>query len=252
MFLKVIACEVAFREVCACAARSVNLLDLEFLTQGYHDNPDIGIGRIQERIDGVAPGRFDGILVGYGLCNNMLVGLKARHTPLIVPRAHDCITFFLGSKERYQKVFLEHPGTYYYTAGWLEHRGRGGERVERKQGAGLGKQRSFEEMVAKYGEDNARYLMETMNAWTQHYTRGVFIDFEFTAHLPVKERAREICRERGWVYEELRGDLTLLQDWLDGRWSDRDFLVVRPGEGVVATWDEQIIQIEPIRKGGLP
>ncbi len=246
MFLKVIACEIAFREVCACAARSVNLLDLEFLSQGYHDNPAIGVGRIQERIDAVGPGQFEGILLGYGLCNNMLAGLTARDTPLIIPRAHDCITFFLGSKERYQRVFLEHPGTYYYTVGWLEHRQRVGERVERQQGAGMGRQRTFEEMAAKYGEDNARYLMETMNAWTRHYTRGMLIDFEFTAHLPIKARVREICEERGWVYEEMPGDLTLLQDWLDGRWSDGDFLTVRPGERVKATWDEQIIQIEKI------
>ena len=138
MFLKVIACEIAFREICTCAARSPNLFDLEFLSQGYHDNPDIGVARIQERIDTMEPDRFDGVLVGYGLCNNMLSGLKAREAPLVVPRAHDCITFFLGSKERYKEYFLSHSGTYYYTAGWLEYRQRGGERVERKQGAGLG------------------------------------------------------------------------------------------------------------------
>ena len=161
MFLKLIACEIAFREICACVARSVNLFDLEFLSQGYHANPEIGIRRIQDRIDAVEPDRFDGILVGYGLCNNMLLGLKARRTPLVIPRAHDCITFLLGSKERYQRVFAQAPGTYYYTAGWLENRQRGGERVDRKQGAGLGAQGRYKEMVEKYGADNARYLMET-------------------------------------------------------------------------------------------
>ena len=37
MFYKVIACEIAFRELCYAAARSRNLIDIEFLTQGYHD-----------------------------------------------------------------------------------------------------------------------------------------------------------------------------------------------------------------------
>ena len=244
MFLKVIACEIAFREICACAARSPNLFDLEFLSQGYHDNPDIGIRRIQERVDAVEPGKFDGILLGYGLCNNVLVGLAARRTPIVIPRAHDCITFFLGSRERYQEVFTQHPGTYYYTAGWLEHRQRGGERVERKQGAEMGGQLKFEEMVEKYGEENARYLTETMNNWTNNYTRGMFIDFDFTAHLPVKQRAQELCRERGWIYEEVRGDLTLLQNWLGGRWPEEDFLIVRPGDRVAAAYDQQIIRIE--------
>ena len=135
MFAKLIACEVAFREICWASARSASLVDLEFLSQGYHDNSDIGRERLQERIDAVPEGKYDAILLGYALCNNMVVGLQARHTPLVIPRAHDCITFFLGSKERYARVFREHPGTYYYTAGWLEHRHRGGERVPWQQGA---------------------------------------------------------------------------------------------------------------------
>lgn len=244
MFLKVIACEVAFREVCAGAARSPNQFDLEFLSQGYHDNPQVGIGKIQERIDAVEAGRFDAVLVGYGLCNNMLAGLRARHTRLVIPRAHDCITFFLGSKERYREYFLEHPGTYYYTAGWLEHRQRGGERPDRRQGAGLGKQKTYEEMVAQYGEENARYLLEVMGNWTLHYTRGVFIDFPFTAHLSCKEQVRQLCQERGWEYEEVQGDLSLLQAWLDGPWPQEEFLVAAPGQRVEPSFDERIIQIE--------
>lgn len=246
MFLKIIACEVAFREICHCAARSNNLFDMEFLSQGYHDNPEIGLERIQELIDQVEENRFDAILLGYGLCNNMLSGIRAGSTPLVIPRAHDCITFLLGSKERYQQIFQEQPGTYYYTAGWLEHRQRGGERPERKQGAELGDQKSYEEMVEQYGEENARYLTEFMDTWTQHYTRGLVIDFDFTAHLPFKDQARQLCQQHGWNYEEVQGDLVLLQSWLDGRWSEEDFLVVRSGEQVHPSYDRQIIQIASI------
>ena len=245
MFLKVIACEVAFRETCHCAARSPNLFDLEFLSQGYHDNPEIGLQRLQELIDAAGADRFDAVLLGYGLCNNMLSGLQARDLPVVIPRAHDCITFFLGSKENYQEIFTDQPGTYYYTAGWMEYRQRGGERPERRQGAELGDQKSHAEMVEQYGEENARYLAEFMDSWTQHYTRGMFIDFEFTAHLHHKEQVREICRERNWEYAEREGDLTLLQNWLDGSWSDRDFLVVQPGERVCPSYDGQIIRIIP-------
>ncbi|MDA0709410.1 MAG: DUF1638 domain-containing protein, partial [bacterium] len=71
MFLKLIACEVAFREMCYCAARAINQIEHEFLSQGYHDNPDVGVQRIQQHIDAVEADRYDGILVGYGLCNNM-------------------------------------------------------------------------------------------------------------------------------------------------------------------------------------
>ncbi len=247
MFVKVISCEVAFREICACAARSVNQVDLDFLSQGYHDNPDVGICRIQDRIDAIEADRFDAVLIGYGMCNTMLSGLRAPvHTQLVVPRAHDCITFFLGSRKRYSEFFLEYSGTYYFTAGWLEHRQRGGERPDRKQGAGLGTQFNYEELVEQHGEENANYLREMMDSWTSHYTNGVFIDFDFSAHLPVKDEAKRYCRERGWEYGEVQGDLSLLQRWLDADWSTEDFLVVPPGEVIQPSYDDTIIQIEPV------
>ena len=244
MFLKVIACEVAFREICHCAARSLNQIEPEFLSQGYHDNPEVGVCRIQEHIDAVQPNRYDGVLIGYGLCNNMLKGLRAGHTRLIIPRAHDCITFFVGSQARYTETFNANPGTYYYTAGWLEHRERGNERPERKQGAALGGDTSYEALVEKYGEDNAKFLMDTLWDWTKHYSKGVFIDFEFTAHLPYKQEARKICEKRGWAFEEQQGDLSLLQTWMDGPWPESDFLIAEPGQTIQPSYDEQIIQIE--------
>ncbi len=244
MFLKVIACEVAFREICYCAARSINQIEPEFLSQGYHDNPDVGIMRIQDRIDAIEPNRFDAVLIGYGLCNNMLKGLRAGNTQMIIPRAHDCITFFLGSKTRYSEYFNATPGTYYYTSGWLEHRERGNERPARRQGAALGGDTSLEAMIEKYGEENARFLMDTLWDWTKHYKQGVFIDFDFSSHLPYKNEAREICEKRGWKFEEVMGDLALLQTWLDGPWSQDDFLIVQPGQSIQPSWDETIIQIE--------
>ena len=255
MFLKVIACEVAFREICACAARSVNQIDLDFLSQGYHDNPEVGICRIQDRIDAVEPGRYDAVLVGYGLCNTMLSGLRApAHTRLVVARAHDCITFFLGSRERYGEFFRQNSGTYYFTAGWLEHRMRGGERPQRNQAIGLGSQFNYEELVERHGEENARYLMGVMEGWSSHYTHGMFIDFDFSTHLPHKEEARIICEERGWQYGEIAGDLTLLQRWLDADWLTEDFLMVPPGELIRPSYDDSIIQIEPApaNEGGMP
>ena len=248
MFLKVIACEISFREICHCAARSPNQFDFEFLSQGYHDNPLIGIERIQERLDAIGGSDgVDAVLLGYGLCNNMLSGLRApAAADLVIPRAHDCITFFLGSKETYRDYFLAHPGTYYFTTGWLEHRQRGGERLERMQGAGLGTQMDNQSLVDKYGEENAAYLLEVMGGWTANYERGLFIDFEFSSHLPHREMARALCQERGWQYDEVQGDLTLFQRWLDGDWPDADFLVVPAGQSVQPSYDDNIIQIEPL------
>jgi len=273
MLLKIIACEISFREMCIAAARSVNIVDFEFLTQGYHDNPDIGRALIQEKVDSVEDGKFDAILLGYGLCNNMLVGITAKQLPIIIPRAHDCITFFLGSKERYIEYFTAHPGTYYYTSGWLEYRRRKSERVpavgygakptlrsdtsgatsteenaqsqpevpQSAQSMGYGRMKSYQELVEQYGEDNAKYVMEILGQWTQNYTHSVLIDFDFTKHLDLRERVEEICRRNRWEYDELEGDLGLLQRWMDGDWNEDDFLVVQPGEAVYAIYDERII-----------
>src|SRR5271157_3866211 len=171
MFLKVIACEIAARELYYLAARSKHLIDIDLLTQGYHDTPTAGRAEIQRRIDAVPAGKYDAIVLGYGLCSNILLGLGTAHTPLVIPRAHDCITFFLGSKERYQQYFTERPGTYYYTSGWLEFARRRGAKgpvwggASLPAGANFGIQGTYEEWVQKYGEDQAKYLMEEMSRW---------------------------------------------------------------------------------------
>lgn len=251
LLLKVIACEIAVREICHLAAQTKNILDLEFLTQGHHDTPATGRVDIQQRINAAPTGKYDAILLGYGLCSNILVGLKTPHTPLVIPRAHDCITWFLGSKERYQEFFTSHPGTYYYTSGWLECRQRRG--ADPKQGASFflpasnlpGAKAAYQEWVEKYGEDQAQYLLETMGQWSDSYSHGVLIDFDFTKPLGLAQQVQDICAERKWQFQEVPGDIRLLQNWVDGNWYAQDFLVVRPGEEIVATFDEKIIDARP-------
>ncbi len=248
-FYKVIACEIAVRELYYAAARCPNLIDLEFLTQGHHDVPVAGQKDIQQRIDAVPAGKYHAILLGYGLCSNILAGLTTAHTPLVIPRAHDCITLFLGSKERYQQCFNEQPGTYYYSSGWLEcaqRRGQkgpvwGGASLPASANANQNLHAAYEEWSKKYGEEQAKYLLEEMSRWTSAYTQGALIEFGFLQHLKLSEHVRKVCAEKGWDYHEMPGDLSLLQKLLDGEWPETDFLVVQPGQKVVATYDANII-----------
>ncbi|MDZ7619481.1 MAG: DUF1638 domain-containing protein, partial [Patescibacteria group bacterium] len=116
--LKLIACEILYREFCAAVARSTHRVDLEFLPKGLHDMGAAGMNeRISARLAEVDESVYDAVLLGYALCSNGLVGLTARTVPLVVPRAHDCITLFLGSKERYLEYFRAHPGVYFKTSG---------------------------------------------------------------------------------------------------------------------------------------
>lgn len=39
---------------------------------------------------------------------------------LVIPRAHDCITLYLGSRQRYLEQFNARPGTYWYSLDYLE------------------------------------------------------------------------------------------------------------------------------------
>ena len=250
MFLKIIACEIVLREICHAVARSPNLVDLEFLTQGLHDRPAAGRELVQARLDAVPAGRYDAILVGYGLCGNILAGLKASHTRLVIPRAHDCITFFVGSKERYQKLNNDLPGAYFYTSGWLECTRRRGETMPpghpaylpTRAGAGADPGAAYQQWVRKYGEEQARHLLDVMARWTQNYTHGVLIDFDFTKPLHLHEQVQSICNHRGWQFEEIEGDLRLLQRWVDAEWDPASFLTVAPGQQVEPSYDDLILR----------
>ena len=161
MRLKLLACEIIYRELCMAVARSVHQVDVEFLPKGLHDIGQAGMSsRLADVLANVDETRYEAILLGYGLCSNGLVGLAARSIPLVVPRAHDCITLFLGSKERYLEYFQSHPGVYFKTSGWIE-RGFGllqaGQDGSEPQSA---KAQSYEDLVARYGEDNAKLEAE--------------------------------------------------------------------------------------------
>lgn len=258
-FFKVIACEIAVREINFVAAQSPHLVDVEYLTQGLHDVPCTGGPEIQRRIDAVPEGKYDAILLGYGLCGNLIKGLSARTIPLVVPRAHDCITFFLGSKERYQQMQAARLGTYYYSSGWLECLRRRGESANgdaagflpTRAGVALSTGDTHREWVEKYGEESAAFLMEMMDQWTQHYSHGALIEFDFTRALRLSEQVLEICQRRGWQYDEVPGDLGLLRRWVNGEWNEREFLIVPPSHTVAPRHDDMIMESIPVPEGKL-
>lgn len=241
MRLKLLCCEVLFREVCRLMADSPHTCDAEFLPKGLHD---LGVEkmtpRLQERIDRVPEGSCDAIVLVYGLCNNGITALRSRHTRLVAPRAHDCITLFFGSRERYRQYFDAHPGTYYRTTGWMERNDDSGANditVARKLGLFLRR----EELVRQYGEDNANYIMETMGDATANYSRLSFISMGLDCEERFCQAARKEAAEKGWEFEEIKGDMELLRKLIHGRWDD-DFLVLDPGLTIRPCYDDSIIK----------
>ena len=243
MRLKLIACEILYRELCAVVARSVNRVDLVFLPKGLHDIGHVGMNqRLQETLGQTDTSVYEGVLLGYGLCSNGLVGLEARSIPLVIPRAHDCITLFLGNKERYLEYFQGHPGVYYKTTGWME-RGEGMHQANPDSIANQsGMTTSYDDLVARYGEDNAKFLYEQLCNMTRNYAGLTYIEMGVEPDGRFECRVREEAVSRGWKYEKLAGDLGLLQALVDGPWDDERFLVVPPGHHVAASFDERIVK----------
>ncbi|HMD96627.1 MAG TPA: DUF1638 domain-containing protein [Terriglobia bacterium] len=245
MRLKLLSCEIFYREFCAAVARSPHLVDLEFLTKGLHDvGSEQMLSRLQAAVNSVDASKYEAILLGYGLCNNGLVGLTAPSIPLVVPRAHDCITLFLGSKERYLEYFQSHPGTYFQTTGWIERGGGNGELTQLALGQKLGTTQSYADLVAKYGEDNAKYLWETIGDLVRHYGQLTFIQMGIEPDTSFEERSRKQAESRGWKFEKLDGDMNLIQRLVNGSWEDSEFLVVPPGKRIAARYDGDIISTE--------
>ncbi|MDA3960785.1 MAG: DUF1638 domain-containing protein [Planctomycetota bacterium] len=242
--LQLIACEVFTRELCAAVAGSSNQVDLKFLPKGLHS---LGCQRmrsaIQDCIDAVPEGRYDAICLGFGLCNNGLAELRAGHTPLVMPRAHDCITLFLGSRQRYREQFDNNPGTYFLTSGWIE-RGDTDEQlqplsVEHQTGLDL----SYQDMVDKYGEDNAKFLYEQLNQ-TSNYGRYCYVEMGVEPDDRYQRETQRRADDKGWRCDTVRGDMDLLQRLLNGPWDD-DFITVAPGQRIAASYDDRVVEAKP-------
>jgi len=77
MRLKLIACEIFYRELCAAAARSMNQIDIEFITKGLHDIGQVGMsGQLSNILAEVDESKYEAVLLGYALCSNGIVGLR--------------------------------------------------------------------------------------------------------------------------------------------------------------------------------
>jgi hypothetical protein len=249
--LKLIGCEIIYREACYLAATSPAMVDVEFLRKGLHDLERADMSRrIQAAVDAVDPAAgYEAILLGYARCNDGLVGITARHIPLVIPRAHDCITFFFGSRGAYRGYFDAHPGTYYMTSGWAERNigedGDYGKPAYGQEGvmAKLGLADSYEAMVEKYGKENADFIAASIGDWRKNYDRFLYLPMGVTDEADIIEETRRDARERGWSFDLREGDLSLLRRFFAGSW-DGDFLIVPPGAHIVARNDEMVLEVE--------
>lgn len=204
--VKVVACATVIEEM---APRMPPTMAREVMDFGLHFRPGGLTAALQEVID--RSEGFETILLGYGLCSNGVVGLKATTARLVVPRVDDCIAIFLGSREAYGAQHAKEPGTYFLTKGWIEARDSPLD--------------TRTDLVARYGEAKADRVMELM---LRNYTRIMFIDTGAYELEQYRAFAKENAEHFDLRFEEVKGSPALVEKLLFGPW-DEECVVVEPG-----------------------
>ncbi len=234
MYFKLICCEVFVREACYAIALSPHVVDVDFTPKGAHEKSQYLKALIQDKINESDGQGYDAILLGFGLCGNSTSGIRAGNTPLIIPRAHDCCTIFLGSRERFIEHFKDRLSAEWSSAGYLE---RGDSKVrEADVSSTLGLDKSFQELVDKYGQDNAKYIWETLHP-DMGNDEMIFIEVPEFSHLGYRGKMEDEAREMGKELKVIQGDMRLIKALVFGQWTDEEFLTIQPGQSIYPLYD---------------
>ncbi|MEI7552859.1 MAG: DUF1638 domain-containing protein [Verrucomicrobiota bacterium] len=245
MLLKLISCNVFQREASWCVARSPHVIDTEYTELGEHVR-SAGLRQIiQDKIDATeASGKaYDAILLLFGLCGNSTVGLQARRTRLVIPRAHDCCTILLGSRAKFTEHFGAAPSTPFSSAGYIE-RGNYFLRTSDDGAPEVQVGDAYQALVEKYGAEDAKYIWQEMHP-DHGNDQAVFIDLPQTSHLGYAAQFQAKALAAGKQAVQLPGNIRLIENLLLGNWDAQEYLVVPPAgttEGVY-DWD-QVIRVK--------
>jgi hypothetical protein len=237
--LALIGCGLLLRELSDAIVHSPHLVDATILPAGLHDSGAKPMRkRLQQEIDAIDTTRYDAIVLGYGLCGTGLAGLTAPAIPLVIARAHDCITLLMGSREKYSEYFKANTGVYFRSVGWVE---RAGQMSDQMQDGSLIPDR--EGLIARYGEDAGEYLYQEATRYRKNYRKLTYIRTGSEFDDRFAQQAREEADTNQWAFEEFAGDTNMLRRLLAGDWQ-AEFLVVPAGGILVATNDDEIFRAE--------
>ena len=233
----VITCAVLEIEFQHFARHLKHVVHIEVLQQGLHNEPDNLRRNLQDAVDRLEliP-HLQAIVLGYGLCSRGSEGVRTSRCALVIPRAHDCITLLLGSKERYAQHVARYPGTYWYSPGWNRHSTPPGkERYDKL----------YQEYLRKYGPDNAQFLMEEEQAWFKNYNRATYVDLGVGVTDADLQHTRQCAQFLGWSCDRQHGDPALITALLNGDWDAHRFVVLQPGQTIRMTADQRVIEPAP-------
>lgn len=233
-----LACEVFRDEIALHARGAAHLVETRWFEIGLHDRPEQLRATLQRQLDELA-GRPDiaAVVLAYGLCGRGTAGLRAVGQPLVMARAHDCITVFMGSKEAYAAHQRRCPTCYYYTPGWNRaRRVPGPEMIELKRA----------ELALRFDDEDVAFLMESERQQLAMHDTATYLDLG-TANAQAEAAYAQRCAAwLDWKFEHLPGDPALLRDLLWGRWDPARFQIIQPGEQLGQAPDESILRAEAV------
>ena len=185
-----------------------------WMEKGLHDKPEKLRAALQETMDKAeAETHPDAVLLGYGFCGNAMQGLRAGNYTLVLPRIDDCITLFIGSRER--KARLEGGvGTMFQTYNWTDERTILAEK---------------ERLYEQYDEDEAEELFDMMFG---HYGRIAVLDTHCYDLAPVVEKTKKAAEALGYDHQVYEGYTDYLKELLTPPWPEARFIVKEPGETI--------------------
>ena len=187
-------------------------VEIRYLDQGLHMTPRKMGPAIQKQVD-LASGRFDEIVLGYGLCANGVVGVKAREQGLYITKSHDCIALFMGSYETYRAAVRNRPGTFYLTAGWIEDRKDPLSYME-------------DQYVPRMGWKTAEWGMKEE---LKHYSHFTLINTGAGNSIQLRRQTLKNAAFFGKEFDELSGSLLLFRKMITEPLGNNDFLFIKPG-----------------------
>ena len=232
----IVACGVLEPEVRHYTRDASHVVDMEFLPIGLHENPPLLQQELQRVIDRAeANPAVETIVLVYGLCGRGVENLRHTRCPLVIARAHDCVTLFLGDKDRYADHQKKHPGNYWYNPGWIRDKASPGPERE----AHLRKQ--YEE---KFEEEDVAFLLESDREALAHYDRATYVGLDVGDTAADEDYTKTCAACQGWGFERIPGDPALLMALLHGPWDEERFLIVPPHHVIRMTADDSIIRAE--------
>ena len=247
MLLKFICCDVFARIAASLAASSPHIVDVDFVPMMAHTDPEELKRLISEKISNSTSESsrpYDAVILGFGLCGNAVIGLSCP-LPMVIPRAHDCCTIHMGSKENFLAEFGNSLSMKWGSTGYHE-RTRAIDSTYSFSDQLDNYKTSAEYMgyLEQYDEETAEYLWQTLHPKLDS-KESVYIKIDGYEFSDSYECYKSEMDKADISLKSVDGNVSLLKALTDGEWDDERFLVIPPGKAIAGVYDmDQVMKAE--------